>query len=308
MTRPSLLVPALAVVALLFGAPVAAAAVDPKTQSVTTDLELPTNNSLHAHLDVFNDEFTLQIERENQSSYASYEVDGEATEAGLKARFGKLGVIDVAFHPTEVELEQPPRGCVGPPSRFSRGVLIGTITFIGEDEYVRIEETEIEAHLENWRESEWRCSRHHRRARRVRAPRPSLFSPRPSTRAKDPATLVAAKRRCRCVFVAYSFPEEKGRGASAFYGAMFEETGGMEITRATGGTAGASAFTYNHKAGTATVRPTSPLFGSGHFERRPHRPDLWRSTIRVPLLGAEPIDMRKGNFHAALVNELPEFR
>lgn len=308
MNRRSLLVPALAGVALLLGAPVATAAVDPKPQPVTTDLELPTNNSLHAHLDVFNDEFTLRIGREDQSSYARYEVDGEATEAGLKARFGKLGVIDVAFHPTEVELEQPPKGCVGPPSRFSKGVLTGTIAFTGERDYVRIEETEIEAHLQNWRESEWRCPRHRQRARRERAPRPSPLGPRPSTKAKDPATLIAAKRRCRCIFVAYSFPEEKGRGESAFYGATFEKTGNMEITRLTGGTAGPAAFTYNHKLGTATVRPTSPLFGYGHFERRRHGPDLWRSNILVPLLGAEPIDMRDGGYRAVLADELPEFR
>lgn len=307
MTRPSLLVPALAVAALLATAPVATAAVDPKSQPVTTELELPTNNSLRAHLDVFNDDFTLRIERKDQSSYARYEVDGEATEAGLKARFGRLGVIDVAFHPSEVELEQPPKGCVGPPSRFSKGVLAGTISFTGEQDYVRIEETEIEALLQNWRESEWRCPRHRQRARRERAPRPSL-SPRPSTKAKDPATLVAAKRRCRCIFVAYSSPEAKGREASAFYGATFEEMGNVEITRLTGGTAGSSAFTFNHQAGTATVRPTSPLVGYGHFERRRHGPDLWRSNILVPLLGAEPIDMRDGGYRAVLADELPEFR
>lgn len=308
MTRPSLLVPVLAVAALLFGTPAAATAADPKTESVSTDLELPTNNSLNAHLDVFNDEFTLQIERENQSSYASYEVDGEATEAGLKARFGDLGLIDLAFQANKVELDKPPKGCVGPPSRFSEGVLTGTISFTGEGDYVRIEATEIEARLENWRESEWRCPRHHRQVRRKRAPRPSYLGPREGPKPKEPATLLAATRHCRCIFVAYSFPEEKGRGATAFYGARFEETGKMEITRATGGTAGPAAFTYNHKAGTATVRPTSPLIGYGHFERRRHRVDLWRGTIRVPFLGAEPIDMRDGSYRAALGDELPEFR
>jgi hypothetical protein len=306
MPRPSLLVPALAVLALLVTAPVASAAVD----SVTTDLELPTNNNLVAHLDVFNDEFDLEIGRKDQTSYASYEVDGEATEAGLKASFGQLGVIDMAFRPTEVELEQPPKGCTGPPSKFSDGVLAGTFSFTGDQDFVRIDVTEIEAHLENWREAEWRCPSPQRRAHRNRAPRPLPFLARPSSEAKaeDEATLVARKRRCRCVFVGYAFPNESRKTSSGFFGAQFEKREGMEITRATGGSAPTSAFTFNHKAGTATVRPRSPILGYGHFERRPHGRDLWRSTIRVPLLGADPIDMRDGGYHATLVDELPEFR
>lgn len=305
MKRPHLLVPALALVALLVAAPVAAAAVDPKTLPAQTEFDLPASNGLRAHLDVFNEEFTLLIER--RGSYARYEVDGEANETGLKARFGKLGVIDVAFHPTEVELDKPPQGCVGPPSRLSQGFLVGTISFTGEDEYVRIEASEVEAHLGVWRENEWRCPERKRRARH-RAPRPLPFDPRPNTKVRDPAILAAEKRRCRCGFVAYSIPGGNGRVKNFFYGAKQEEPEGMEILRLTYASAGASAFTFNHRAGVATVRPPSPLAGYGHFERRPRRPDLWRSTIRVPLLGADPIDMRDGGYRATLVKDAPEFR
>jgi len=306
MTRPSLLVPAIAIAALLVGAPAAGAAIDPKTHSAETSFDLPASNGLHAHLDVFNEEFTLEIK--DRHGYASYEVDGEANETGLKARFGRLGVIDLEFHPTETELDMPPRGCSGPPSRFHQGVLVGTVAFTGEGEYVRIDTTQVEADLRVWREGEWHCPRHERRARQQKAPRPSPFSPRPQVKPKDPATLVAAKRGCRCGFVAYSFPGRNGHGSSFFYGARFEEREKMEITRVTGRSAGASAFTANHKAGTASVHPRFPLTGSGHFERRPHGRDLWRSNIRVPLLGAKPIDMREGGYRAVLVNELPEFR
>ena len=52
--------------------------------------------------------------------------------------------------------------------------------------------------------------------------------------------------------------DEGKRASSAFFGAKFEKVEGMEITRATGGGAGAAAFTFNHKAGTATVRPPAP--------------------------------------------------
>lgn len=307
MTRPLLLLPALAIAALLVAAPAAMAAMDPKTLPAQTEFDLPASNGLRAHLDVFNEEFTLLIEGKNR--YARYEVDGEANETGLKARFGQLGEIDVAFHPTEVELEKPPKGCFGPPSRFSQGFLVGTVSFTGEGEYVRIETSEVEALLQNWRESEWRCPQREHRARHHRAPRPLPFDPRPrNIKDKDPAILAAAKRRCQCGFVAYSIPGENGRVKNFFYGAKQEEPEGMEILRLTYANAGAAAFTFNHKAGTASVHPPAPFTGSGVFKRRPHGPDLWRSSLRVPLLGADPIDMRDGGYRAALVNDEPEFR
>lgn len=308
MARLSLVVPSLALVALLVLAPAAGAA-DSTVLSASTGFDLPTHDSrLGAHLDVFNEEFTLEIR--SKDGYASYEVDGEATEAGLKARFGRLGVIDLAFQPTEVELERPPKGCVGPPSRFSDGVLTGTVSFVGEGEYVRIDETRVEARLEVWRESEWRCPRHKRRTRASRAPRRFPLASRPNTEKKDPAILSARKRGCRCNFVALSIPDDRGRVSTYFYGAKFEKAEGMEITRVTGSdrAAVASTFTFNHKDGTASVHPPGPIAGSGHFERRPHGRDLWRSSIRVPLLGAEPIDMREGGYSAVLVNDEPEFR
>lgn len=308
MARLPLVVSALALLALLVLAPAAGAA-DSTVLSASTGFDLPTHDSrLHAHVDVFNEEFALEIR--SKHGYASYKVDGEATEAGLKARFGQLGVIDLAFQPTEVELERPPKGCVGPPSRFSDGVLTGTVSFVGEGEYVRIEETRVEARLEVWRESEWRCPRHKPRAPANRAPRRLPFASRPSTEDKDPAILAASKRGCRCSFVALSLPDDRGRVSTYFYGAKFEETEEVEITRVTGNekAAAASTFTFNHKAGTASVHPPGPIAGSGHIERRPHGPDLWRSSIRVPLLGAEPIDMREGGYRAVLVKDEPEFR
>lgn len=306
MNRPSLLALTLAAAALLVGAPAAAAAVDPKTLPATTEFELPANNGLRAHLDVFNEEFTLQIRGKN--GYAVYRVEGEANQTGLRARFGRLGVIDLTFQPTETELEKPPKGCVGPPSWFGSGVLVGTISFTGEGEYVRIAETEVEGRLAVWREHEWRCPRQGRRVRPRRAPRPSpLLRLRPAANAEDPATLAATRRRCGCGLVAYSFPEEPRR-VSSFLGYQSKDKEGMDIGRVTAVQAGASAFTFNHRAGTASIHPPAPFTGSGFFKRRPHRRDLWRSSIQVPLLGAEPIDMREGGFRATLVNELPEFR
>lgn len=306
MTRPSRLATALAVAALLLAAPAATAAVDPKTLPATTELDLPASNGMTAQLEVFNHEFTLEIRRKD--SYAVYRVDGEGTEAGLKARFGQLGTIDLAFQPEETDLSRPPKGCVGPPSKYGRGVFVGTVSFTGEGGYVRIEATRIEGSLAVWRSSEWRCPRHARQFRRHSSSPLLPISLRPGARGADPATLGAAKRRCGCAFVAYSFPAESGGPGSLFIGSELDRNEGMEIGRVASATAGASAFRFSHKDGTASVRPPAPFAGSGHFERRPHGPDLWRSTLRIPLLGAEPLDMRDGGYRATLVKDLPEFR
>jgi hypothetical protein len=63
----------------------------------------------------------------------------------------------------------------------------------------------------------------------------------------------------------------------------------MEIARATFASAAASAFVFDYEAGTATLRPPQPFSGHATFRRRPHADNLWRSTIRVPLLGADPL-------------------
>ena len=76
----------------------------------------------------------------------------------------------------------------------------------------------------------------------------------------------------------------------------------MEIWRVTSIRGAAGAFTFDQGAGTATLRPPSPLSGHATYERRPGR-DLWRSTIRVPLLGAAPLRTDGPGFRAMLYPE-----
>lgn len=282
--------------------PVATAA--PEDQSAEIEFNLPANNGLRAHLETFNGEVTLEIERKGR--YASYEVEGESTEAGLKARFGKLGLIDVAFTPTKTRTEEPPKGCKGPPSTWSEGVFTGTIQFTGERDFVRIEAGQVKGSLDVWRESEWRCPREKGPIRLQKPSRPAglLLGERPEAE-REQASLGVSSRRCSCFFAAYAGRTRKGRGWSVFYGAKFEEREGMEITRATFARAGASAFVFDHEAGTARVKPPAPFSGKGFFKRRPKGRDVWRSRIRVPVLGIAPLSFRGRSFRANLVPVLP---
>ncbi|MGN6815767.1 MAG: hypothetical protein ACTHK3_06750 [Solirubrobacterales bacterium] len=307
MTRPPVLVPALAIAALLLPASVAAApAVDAVSRSPSVDIEfaLAANNGLYAQVANY-EQVTLEIKRKGR--FATYEVPGEVTETGMKAQFGALGRIDVTFEPTETRTEEPPKGCTGKPTTMSDGFFVGTIEFTGERQYVRIAQTRAKGTLSVWRESEWQCpGRKGPRHPHVVAARPSVAGPPGRSKVeKEPASLVALSRRCHCVFAAFAERDRKGRGPSAFVGAEFEKREGMEITRATTANAGASAFVFDHKTGTASVRPPQPFTGHATFKRRPHKRDLWRSTIRVPLLGAAPLSARGPDFRARLVRALP---
>ena len=275
------------------------AAGEPATAMI--EFELQANHGLRAHVETFNGEVTLEISRPGRA--VSYEVQGQSTEAGLQAQFGTLGSIDVAFRPTKTHKTRPPKGCQGAPETYAEGVFEGTIEFTGEREYVQIEASRARGTMEVIRELEWTCGAHH--GVRTGASRPRAGADRRARPARQPATLAAVDRHCRCYFAAYSIPDDSGQRPSLFVGAKVEEREGMKIARATYAEAGRSAFAFDFAAGSATARPPLPFTGSASFERRPHRRDLWRSTIRVPLLGADPLRLGGPRFHARLVPKLP---
>lgn len=304
MKRPSLLVPAIAIAALLVAAPVAAAAAGPTQQFVSVDFRLAPVNDLRAHVEARDDEVTLEIAGGN--SAAVYKVEGEITEAGLKAQFGKLGEIDVAFDPTKtLSKSNPPKGCEGEPWTEREGLFTGTIQFTGEREYARIEASRAKGEMSV--ASEWKCPRTKGPIRLDDSPRLSLRRPRERSepKAEESATLFAHSRRCRCTFAAFAVRYPNGRGKTILYGARAENREGMKISRVTYARAGASAFIFDHGAGTAEVHPPQPFSGDATFKRRPHGRNLWRSTIRVPLLGADPVSLGGGSFRAGLRRDFP---
>jgi hypothetical protein len=303
VSRLLLLAPVLAAAALLAAAPVAAAG-EAVPHAAEIEFSLPASNGLQAHIANYE---KIDLEIKDKDSFVTYEAEGEATDAGLKVRYGNLGSIDITFEPTKtLLLEKPPKGCKGKPSTVREGFYVGTIDFTGEREYVRIETTQAKGTMGVWRESEWRCPHRKGPTRFRHAPRRSVSSPwKRAGRKRETATLAALSYRCRCFLLATAVRGGKERDRSAFVGAKFEETEGVEITRGTFAEAGASAFSFNHKAGTARLRPPAPFSGGGFFKRRPHRRDFWKSTIRVPLLGADPLDFGEPGYRAKLVRELP---
>jgi hypothetical protein len=297
MLRRSILVTAIAGAGLLAAVPGAAAAavVSPEEGTITRiELDLPTSNGLRARLETSEKEVvTLQLLSEEQA--VTYEVQGTVTEAGLKVRFGRLGLIDVAFTPTTtLDSTEPSEGCTGAPRTLREGGFTGTIDFTGEHGYVRIEGPQATGSMSVI--SQWECP-------------DNGFTPfrgglRTALRPKgddETASLHAYSRSCSCFFGAGLHNRSSG-GKSIFYGARAEEREGMQISRVTSIRAAAGAFTFDQEAGTARLRPPPPFSGQATYKRRPGR-DLWRSTIRVPLLGAAPLRTDGPRFRAMLYPE-----
>lgn len=302
--RLSLLVPAIAILALtaaVSASPAAGAAPEEGT-IVNVELELKTNNGLRAHLATEDDETVrLEIGRKTRGSTleaAIYEVKGQVTEAGLRARFGRLGLIDVAFTPTRTLSDtEPSEGCTGAPRTWREGVFTGTIDFTGERRYVRLEGPQAAGSMSVV--SQWQCPEPEERS----SFRGALESPARSSRnERREATLYAATRRCKCLFAAGVHLGRKN-SRSTFDGLREESREGMEITRYLLARAPTSAFRFDLEKGIAIMRPPKPFGGRASFEDRPGPRDRWRGTIRIPLLGLEPIRLSAADTGAVLYDE-----
>ena len=295
--RLPLLIAAIAI--LLAAVPAAVPAADPEAETIFyVELELRASNGLRAQLTTSEDE-TVTLVLRRKGRFVSYEVQGEVTETGLKVRFGCLGLIDVVFTPTRtLNSTEPSEGCTGEPRTLREGIFTGTIDFTGERGYARIEGPQAEGSMSVI--SQWQC---------FDEPAPFAGAARalvPSFRDEsEHASLHASSRRCSCLFAAgIHHRDRKGRrGRSIFYGVRGELREGMEIIRVTQALGPPSAFVFNHAAGTATLRAPRPFSGHATFRRRPDGPDLWRSTIRVPLLGAAPLRTDGPGFEAGLYPE-----
>lgn len=199
MIRRFLLVLALAIVCLPAGTSVAS----PETQdaSLLVHFKLDANHGLSAFVDATDGEVTLAIGGGHQE--VTYKAPAEITKSGLKAQFGKLGQIDVTLEAAETTLtHEPPEGCKGKPSTRSKGLFTGTIEFVGEREFVRIEATEARGRISIFRNAEWTCPDEPSSTHGHGRPTTSVTTRERSGTEKWPTTLVAISRPCHC----YSLP------------------------------------------------------------------------------------------------------
>jgi hypothetical protein len=275
-----------------------ASAASPENGTVVlVELTLQANNGLHAHLENSEDGIvTLEVRKGGQ--FVTYQVPGEISEEGLKARFGRLGLIDVTFTPTTT-LNSTARGdgCTGAPRTLREGVFAGTIDFTGERDFVRIEGPQATGSMSVI--SQWECPETQAMNPVARVSRLLSAAPRNGEGERESATLVAMKHGFSSYFVAGVAHRHSG-GSSIFLGARIEALEDVLIWRATEVHGLASAFDFDFDAGTATLRPPAPLRGHASFSAHSRGHGRWRSTIRVPLLGADPIATGRPAFKVTL--------
>lgn len=277
MRRLSLLASATAIVLLLAAATAPAASPEPGPV-VNVELGLKTNNGLRAQLETADDK-TVTLEIRDKDQAVSYEVRGKVNKRGLRVRFGRLGLIDVAFTPTKtLSSTEPSEGCTGEPRTLREGTFAGTIDFTGERNYVRIKAAEAEGSMSVI--SQWQCPEE---------PAPLARTARPRA-----ASLLVFGNRCICLFAA-GLHFHKGGARTVFYGLKSEEREGMEIGRAVVARGGAPTFAVDLMAGAATVRPPRPFRGQATLKRGLGDHPLWRSTIRIPFLGAASMNLGAPN-------------
>ncbi|HEX6689226.1 MAG TPA: hypothetical protein VF085_11280 [Solirubrobacterales bacterium] len=305
MASSSRLVRAAVLTVLLLIFPVGAAGASPESETVVrVELDLPASNGLRAHLETSEDEdVTLKIWRREHgvAEEVVYEVPGEVDEAGLRVSFGRLGSIDVAFTPTAtLDATEVSPGCAGAPRTLREGVFAGTIAFAGERGYVRIEAPQVEGSMSVF--PHWQCPEEDGLNPFESIPGVPQLSARPAARERESASLVALNFDCSCFFGAGVHHRHSG-GRSIFYGSRLERRERMEIARTTSALGPASAFDYDHEAGSATLDPPPPLKGHAAFRTLDRGHTLWRSTIRVPFLGAAPLKPGGSGFAVGLYPE-----
>jgi hypothetical protein len=271
---------------------------------VRVEFDLPVGKGLHAHLETSQKkEVTLTVGRKVRGAVEEvvYEVHGRVNETGLKVRFGRLGLVDVAFTPTTTLDETAPSpGCTGAPRTLEEGVFTGTISFAGERGYVGLEAQQVEGSMSVI--APWQCPKEDDLSPFEDVPGFARLSARPGHRQHESASLVAFSAGFKGFFGAGVHHRHSG-GRSIFYGAREERGKKMTVIRVTSVQGPASAFDFDLKKGTATLDPPPPLKGHASF-RGDEDGGFWHSTIRVPLLGSPPL--RTGHGFGALL--YPEYQ
>lgn len=300
VARPFVLFSLAAATVLLaaFPAAAASAATIPRPEAtVRVELELAASNGFEAQLTTSQKGIaTLRIAR--KGAEVIYSTKAELGEERLKVSFGRLGLIEVTFTPTVIlDSTEPGEGCTGRPRTLREGIFSGTIDFRGERGYVQLEGPQAEGSMSVI--SPWECPEAEGSAPFAGSSQIAALRPRAPEGKENTATLYAGRRQCSCLFAAFV---NRRKGQSTFYGTRREKRERMEIQRVTLAKGGAGAFVFDHAAGTATLHPPAPLSGRAAFKERPG-PDLWRSTIEVPLPGADPLRTGAPGYGAIFMQE-----
>jgi hypothetical protein len=206
----------------------------------------------------------------------TYEFPAIITETSIQADLGNLGEISVSFHPSGRAASIPCERDI----RFDSGNYEGTIDFHGEEGYTTVEASIVPGNID-YIAAEL-CG--------------ESFS----------GGLVGQGRGAALdVRNPALGPEMKVRkhrpGAAAQVAAWISEySSGISIERFATAVMPGSAFAYDRRLLTATVRPPAPFAGSARFDRRKKAGQRWSGDLTVDLPGKAAVPLTGPSLRATL--------
>jgi hypothetical protein len=224
----------------------------------------------------------------------AYVTRGTVTRRRIKASFGRLGEVDVRFHPSgRVDRSRPRRHCTGPNHFTSRlGVFAGVVRFHGEKHYVATDARRVKGLV--------------RIPLRLACAPPFLFGSRgAATRARpvrehrrlEFTTLSAGDRDVTAGTELLAF--RLGR-ATLFLALDETNTGRMAEIRYGFATAPSKRFATNDALTGATVRPPPPFHGTGIYSAGPDGTATWKGGLTVTLPGTPHLQLAGDAFSVEL--------
>lgn len=231
----------------------------------------------------------LALWTEKGGIYTEYRTrDVAADSEVIRARLSGLGSISVRFHPRGPIHHSPVYpGCDGPPLIARRGVVRGTIRFVGEQEYTTVETHRARAETEEWGEQHCRFQTHARK----KHPRGWVGKLSAWGFEGEPrASFAATKLR----------PGVKG-GRIVFSASTVSSEGPLSVYRHAAIVAPASTFqvpepdTYPEHV---ILAPPPPFAGTGAFARTPESTFTWEGDLSIQFPGIDPVPLTGPSFEA----------
>lgn len=226
---------------------------------------------------------------------ALYSVRGRIARDGIHARFGNLGRIAVAFHPsTPARAGKSRQRCGRAALATETGTFRGTIEFAGERDYTTVDAGRAQGFV-------------------VKPVRVSCAGRRAKASATFPVpgltthlTALSRKRGRTVSFEVYGFRRSRRMSVQA---SSQERRGKMSIFRAASATIGGSnAFSASeidaHPA-FATLKPPKPFSGSGTFQEHADSSHSWTGTLAAWLPGIGKLSLAGPSFASNLCRQPP---
>lgn len=197
----------------------------------------------------------------------------------VKAKLPGLGSIAVSFHPRGRVRHPSPPGCDGPLPTVQPGVVRGTIRFVGESDYTRVEAHRAEAEIEA--PKGWRC-------------RPGADLEVERVRGRAEWTSKLSAHILGTYFIARKYKPGVLEGGPVLFlaetGVALETASGRVayvVYRRATVTAPLSAF-RDARPERIVVSPPPPFTGTGTFFRTPESVFAWRGDLAIQFPGVDP--------------------